>query len=48
MYLALRQADEAGPAALFVVMPERKSGLWTAISDRLTRATLPLAESPFG
>ena len=48
MYLALRQADESKPGAILVLMPEKKAGLWTAVIDRLMRATTPLDHKSFG
>jgi L-threonylcarbamoyladenylate synthase len=41
LYAALRDADELGPRAILVLLPEESSGLWSAIADRLRRATEP-------
>ncbi len=41
VYAALREADEKMPAAILVLLPESRSGLWAAITDRLRRATAP-------
>jgi len=41
LYDSLRAADERKAAAIFVLMPARRDGLWAAIADRLTRATQP-------
>lgn len=39
LYGALRDADAKLPAAILVLMPESRNGLWAAIADRLGRAT---------
>jgi L-threonylcarbamoyladenylate synthase len=41
LYAALRQADARGPRAIAVLEHEDTSGLWSAIADRLSRATEP-------
>lgn len=41
LYATLRQADESGAPALFIEMPPDEPQ-WTAVRDRLTRATRPL------
>jgi L-threonylcarbamoyladenylate synthase len=43
MYAALREADEFGAEAILVLMPESTgNGMWTAVADRLRRATVEL------
>jgi L-threonylcarbamoyladenylate synthase len=45
LYAALREADARKPAAIFVLMPphhEKFASLWTAVTDRLQRATVAL------
>jgi len=39
LYAALREADEKKLNAIFVLLPEEHGGLWTAVTDRLRRAT---------
>lgn len=39
LYAALREADGLGMKAILVMMPSGRGGLWTAIEDRLRRAT---------
>jgi len=39
LYAALREADEKKVKAILVLLPEERGGLWTAVSDRLQRAT---------
>ncbi|MGN6368798.1 MAG: Sua5 family C-terminal domain-containing protein [Phycisphaerae bacterium] len=39
LYGALRDADEKGVRAILVLLPEERGGLWTAVADRLRRAT---------
>jgi L-threonylcarbamoyladenylate synthase len=40
-YAALREVDERRPRAILVLQPDSTTGLWSAIMDRLARATLP-------
>jgi L-threonylcarbamoyladenylate synthase len=42
LYAALREADEKKMKAILVLLPEDHGGLWTAVIDRLRRATLVL------
>jgi L-threonylcarbamoyladenylate synthase len=42
LYAALRDGDELNANAILVACPPGTTGLWTAIADRLRRATLPL------
>ncbi|MHC4833948.1 MAG: Sua5 family C-terminal domain-containing protein [Planctomycetota bacterium] len=37
----LREVDQAGFAAILIERPTSRSGLWSAIVDRLERATMP-------
>lgn len=46
LYAALREADAANAAAIFVEQPPATSELWTAITDRLRRATVPFDARP--
>ncbi len=39
LYGALREADDKKVKAIFVLLPEERGGLWTAVADRLRRAT---------
>jgi L-threonylcarbamoyladenylate synthase len=42
LYAALRDADALDATSILVLAPPHTTGLWTAITDRLRRATLPL------
>jgi L-threonylcarbamoyladenylate synthase len=39
LYAALREMDEKQLAAILVLMPETREGMWAAVVDRLERAT---------
>jgi L-threonylcarbamoyladenylate synthase len=39
LYLCLREADSLGRSLILVERPPATGGLWTAIHDRLRRAT---------
>lgn len=41
LYAVLREVDQAGFAAILIERPTSRSGLWSAIVDRLERATMP-------
>jgi len=41
LYAVLREVDQAGFSAILVERPPSRSGLWSAILDRLERATTP-------
>lgn len=41
LYAVLREVDQAGFAAILIERPASRTGLWSAISDRLERATAP-------
>lgn len=44
LYAALREADEMGAAAIYVeTPPDARDPVWSAITDRVRRATEPLA-----
>jgi L-threonylcarbamoyladenylate synthase len=44
LYAALREADDMGAAAIYVeTPPDAKDPVWSAITDRVRRATEPLA-----
>jgi L-threonylcarbamoyladenylate synthase len=44
LYAALREADHSGASALLIELPP-DHGEWTAVRDRLLRATRPLLRS---
>ncbi len=37
-YAALREAEQSGASAVFIVAPEERDGLWVALHDRIRRA----------
>jgi len=45
LYARLRDLDSTNPRAIYVEMPPDTSE-WTAVRDRLARATLPLSDQP--
>jgi L-threonylcarbamoyladenylate synthase len=45
LYARLRELDSTNPRAIYVEMPPETPG-WTAVRDRLIRATLPLSDAP--
>jgi len=43
LYAAMREADDKAVAAILVLMPESRAGMWAAVEDRLNRATKPMS-----
>ncbi len=44
LYASLRAADELNMVAILILVPEHIDGLWSAIHDRIRRATRPYGE----